>query len=819
MDSHKNDRPIMDQDQSVLCVRWSLRQLDHLFRASLLALFCFMQLAWSIAYAQSTRYVYDANGRVVAVTPNSGTSVQYGYNPLGHASQISAPLAAGQLAIFSFMPTHGEAGTQVTIQGQGFDSNPANNTVSFNGTAATVISASANQLVTTVPSGATTGPVSVTVGAQNAASATPFMIDDTGVPPTITQVSPLIVSVGSTVTVTGTHLDPVAGDTSVQMGGQDTSPLSAVSDTQLQYVVPSNAVMGYITVTTPYGSATSTTPVGMLPSSVNASNVVSSGVATVNGAGVNLNIGTSGQMGVVLFTAPQGGWASLQASGITTSASSISYTVYGPGTSVVQQGTISAASPSIHLPHLVAGAMYLVLIQPNGGGAQMTLNVQSDATLAPGAAMTLSTTISGQSERLMFQSTGTAGISFEFALSNITLTGGNGEVDVYTYDTTGNQINLTRCYVSPLARCRDFVSGVTATGTQSLVVVPANGGVMSFNVTLQPPVTGPLLSTSTPSASINLGEGQLEFLTFNATAGQQVILNMSNLSTTPSGQSAYVVIYSPSAGVIIPTNYYTYFDANSTPTINLTNLPASGTYTVIVDTPLGVPMSGTLKLVQNVVEPLSGGGTSQTISTVAPAQNVYMPFTANAGDSFELALSNITATAGDEVDVDVYNAAGTQITSGSCYQSNPASNCRVFLWGLAAGNYSIVAVQPNGGVMSFNASLNPPVIGPLLTTNTQTSVNLSNGQYELLTFNANAGQTATITMTGASTVPAGQSVFVVVYRPDVGTIVPTNYYSYFDTNQTQNLTLSNLPVSGAYTIVVDSPFGLPLTGQLSVSVQ
>lgn len=167
MDSLNKDRPAMDQDQSVLCVRWRLRQLDHLFRASLLALFCLMQLAWSIAYAQSTRYVYDANGRVVAVTPNSGTSVQYGYNSLGHASQISAPLAAGQLAIFSFMPTHGEAGTQVTIQGQGFDSNSANNTVSFNGTAATVISASASQLVTTVPSGATTGPIRVTVGAQN----------------------------------------------------------------------------------------------------------------------------------------------------------------------------------------------------------------------------------------------------------------------------------------------------------------------------------------------------------------------------------------------------------------------------------------------------------------------------------------------------------------------------------------------------------------------------------------------------------------------------------------------------------------------------
>lgn len=790
--------------------------IDRWFRTNAIGSLCLMLLASGGASAQASTYVYDANGHVVAVAAANGTSVQYGYNSLGHAGQVSAPIPAGQLAIFAFMPTHGVAGAQVTIEGQGFDSNAANDTVSFNGVAATVISASATQLVATVPSGTTTGPIRVTVGGQMTTSATSFAIDDTGAPPTIAQVTPVIASVGTTITVTGIHLDPAAGYTTVQMGGRDILSLSQISDTQLQYVVPSNAFMGYVTVTTPYGSATSTTPVGLVPSSVSASNVVSSGIATVNGAGVNLNVGASGQMGAVMFTAPENEWVSLQASGITTSASSIGYAVYGPGGSLVQQGSISAASPSIHLPHLAAGAIYLVLIQPNGGSAQMTLDVQSDATLPPDSTVTFSTTASGQSARLMFPSTGSAGISYEFSLSNITLTGGDGEVDVYTYDPAGNQVNTTRCYTSAPASCRDFVWGVTATGMQSLVVVPASGGVVSANVTLRPPVAGPLLSTNTPSAAINLAQGQFEYLTFNATAGQPVTLNMANLSTTPSGQSTYVVIYSPTAGVITPTNFYTYFDANSAQTVSVVNLPASGTYTVIVDTPLGVPVTGILRLVPTVVEPLAGGGTSGGLATTVPGQNAYMSFTANAGDSFELGLSNIT---GSEVDLNVYNAAGGQVAGGNCYQSNPGSSCRVFLWGLAAGDYSIVATQPNGGMMSFHPSLNPPVMGPLLTPNTPTTVNLASGQYELLTFNATAGQTATITMSGASTVPAGQAVFVVVYRPDVGTILPTNYYSYFQTTQTQSLTLSNLPVSGAYSIIVDSPYGLPLSGQLSVSMQ
>ena len=197
-------------------LKWRCRSGRHLLLWAFWLLYSVV-LGVGEAHAQSTSYVYDANGRVVAVTASNGTSVQYGYNTLGHINQVGAPISVGQLAIFAFVPTHGVSGTQVTIQGQGFDSNAANDTVSFNGTVASVISATATALVTTVPSGATTGPISVTVGGQTAASATPFVVDDTGVPPSITQVSPVVASVGTAITVTGTHLDPIAGYTTVQM--------------------------------------------------------------------------------------------------------------------------------------------------------------------------------------------------------------------------------------------------------------------------------------------------------------------------------------------------------------------------------------------------------------------------------------------------------------------------------------------------------------------------------------------------------------------------------------------------------------------------
>lgn len=64
-------------------------------------------------------------------------------------------------AISSFTPTSADPGTTVTINGVNFDATPANNTVKFNGTTATVTAASSTQLTVTVPVGATSGQISV----------------------------------------------------------------------------------------------------------------------------------------------------------------------------------------------------------------------------------------------------------------------------------------------------------------------------------------------------------------------------------------------------------------------------------------------------------------------------------------------------------------------------------------------------------------------------------------------------------------------------------------------------------------------------------
>ena len=83
---------------------------------------------------------------------------------------VSAPTVTG------FTPTSGTVGASVVITGTNFSTTAADNAVKFNGTAATVTAASATQLTTTVPTGATTGNITVRVDNQTATSASSFTV-------------------------------------------------------------------------------------------------------------------------------------------------------------------------------------------------------------------------------------------------------------------------------------------------------------------------------------------------------------------------------------------------------------------------------------------------------------------------------------------------------------------------------------------------------------------------------------------------------------------------------------------------------------------
>ena len=97
----------------------------------------------------------------------------------------SAPAFAQTPTVTSISPTSGNVGTTVTITGTNFDATPANNTVFFGATQATVTAASSTSLTVTVPTGATFGPIQVTVSNLTAESDTFFLPTFSGEFPTI----------------------------------------------------------------------------------------------------------------------------------------------------------------------------------------------------------------------------------------------------------------------------------------------------------------------------------------------------------------------------------------------------------------------------------------------------------------------------------------------------------------------------------------------------------------------------------------------------------------------------------------------------------
>ncbi|CAJ4801180.1 IPT/TIG domain protein [Burkholderia pseudomallei] len=759
--------------------------LGSLLERSLIWLLYGLLLACGVGHAQSTRYVYDANGRVVAISANSGTTVQYGYNTLGQAGQVSAPLSAGQLAIFSFMPTHGEAGTHVTLQGQGFDSNAANNTVSFNGTPATVLSATATQLVASVPSGATTGPITVTAGVHTANSATPFMIDDTGVPPSITQVSPLAVSIGNTLTVTGMHLNPVAGQTVMQLSNRGVASFASISDTQIQYAIAAGDASGFVTINTPYGRAISANPVIVLPSGISAANVTSTAYATV-GSSANLNIGAGGQTGAMVFNANEGDWISLQLSTIVSSASSISYAVYAPGSQLVAQGSVSSSAPSIHVPQLSAAGTYLVVFTPSNASAQLTVGVQRDAVLPAGTPTNVATTIPGETLRFIF-----APQTLWLAVSN-TSTNPSGQVVRYAVYNS-NQVMYASSATSSSATLS--LAPLPVTGTYQLIISPDSGVTASAQIQLLS--SGTLVANASgTSYTIPAGGGSM-YLNFNATAGANLDLTFSNLSVTGSGSGFQVDVYDPNGADVVS---FPCSVSNVNCTADLWNLLA-GPYTIVVTPPSS---SSVVSFTSSLMSEITGS--SLTVNSpiqlnVNENQGQRYTFTANAGDTYAMQLSGVS---GQTMGVRIYSPSSPVTLSGYYTTFSTNGTQLINLPNLpATGTYTVeVSCAWGGPTCSGQLTLFSGVSGTLTTSATSPTYTANaGGQNIYMAFNAAAGDNLDLTFSNLNITGSTSGFQVNIYSPSGAQVVS---FSCAVSNVNCTADLWNL-VAGKYTIVVTPP--------------
>jgi hypothetical protein len=183
--------------------------------------------------------------QLTAVVPGGATSGPVTLTTTDGAS-TSANLFYLPASISSFTPTNSASGTTVRITGVNFTNASA---VSFNSTPASFVVTNNTTIGAIVPTGFSTGPISVTTPAGTTNSAGLFYAA-----PGITSFSPTHGLPGTNVVITGSNF---LGATVVRFNGTNASFTPPTNNTTLVAVVPNGAQTGPITVGAPAGTNTS----------------------------------------------------------------------------------------------------------------------------------------------------------------------------------------------------------------------------------------------------------------------------------------------------------------------------------------------------------------------------------------------------------------------------------------------------------------------------------------------------------------------------------------------------------------------------------
>ena len=194
--------------------------------------------------------------------------------------------------ITSLSQTSGAVGVGVTITGSNFGATQGTSTVTFNGTAATVSNWSATSIITSVPAGATTGPVVVTVGGIPSNGITFTVVPA----PSISGINPTSGPLGTSVTVSGANFGASQGSSSVTFNGLAGTPTSW-SAASIVVPVPNGATSGNIVVTVlgtaSNGVAFTVTTAGPSISGLSLTQGPVGAGFTINGANFGASQGTS----------------------------------------------------------------------------------------------------------------------------------------------------------------------------------------------------------------------------------------------------------------------------------------------------------------------------------------------------------------------------------------------------------------------------------------------------------------------------------------------------------------------------------------------
>jgi len=765
------------------------------------------------------RYVYDELGRLVAVIDANGDSAVYHYDPVGNLLSITRA-GPTDVSIIEFTPDAGPTGATVTIYGTGFSATAAQNAVSFNGTAATVVSAMPAELVVTVPTGATTGPISVTSPNGSANSGSNFVVGSPGAP-SIVSFTPAAGVAGTTVDITGTNFDAVLANNRTRFN-VTRAGVSDVAATTLSASVPPGTGSGRIEVITPFGTAISTDdfiipPPPYVPADVFAHGRIPLDVPTV------VTVSTASKIALNLFDGTPGQRVSiLGTNGVTGQilGCDIPVSLLNPHASLLGGPTCMEGSGFMDTKALPLDGTYTILADPGGAATgSVTLTVYdvppdfSGAIQAGGPSVVASMSTPGQNGSLSFA--GAAG-------QRVSVLGDNGiggqvgltcDVNVSILNADASELVAPACMegggfidVATLAAAgtyKLFVNPASwATGNLALTLydVPAdfNAGITAAGSAVTVPITVP---------------GQNGTLTFTGTAGQRISLEGTNGMFGQIGLACDVnvsVLQPDGSQLVGPTCM------EGSGFIGATTLPATGTYTVFVNPERWAigNLSLTLYDVTDFTGTITPGGSAVTVSLPTPGQNGQLTFTGTAGQRISLLGTDGMngQVFGCDLQVSILNPDTSQLAAPTCMEGSGFIDVKVLP---SSGTYTILA-DPVGSatgditltlfdVTDFTGTITPG--GSAVTVTMPTP-----GQNGQVTFTGTAGQRISLLGTsGLSGQVFGCDLQVSIRSPDTSQLAAPACME-----GSGFIDVRVLPASGTYTILAD-PAGAA-TGNVTLTL-
>ena len=579
--------------------------------------------------------------QIVTTVPAGATTGLISVTTAAGSDSSDVPFVVGTNGpiITSLTPNIGVAGAAVTITGQNFEPVTHNNRARFNGTPAVITAATATSISTSVPTGATSGHVSVTTPLGQGVSP-----DDFFVPPSpyaaadVAMTARMVIGETELVTISTANkialvvFDGVAGQQiSLQMTGVTISSSSVTvfnpNGTTLGSAGSVGTGGGFIDTKTLGTTGTYTIMVD--PASTNTGsmtlnlfNIVNVTATITAGGTTAVTTDTPGQNAEVSFTGASGQHVSLTVSGVTIPGTT-SYTVKKPDGSTLASDSFSTSGGFLEVPYLPTAGTYTILVDPSGtsiGGVSLTLNDATDATntITPGgAAVVITTTVVGQNARLTFS--GTAGQ--RIAINAPTTFSGCWTLALVKPDGTNLSSTFTcgsGLFIDP--------QELPVSGTYTILLDPSGTGtgqatVTAYDVT---DVTGTVTIDGPQVSQTTNTPGQVIRLTFSGTSGVRVSVN----STSTFSSCWTLQILKPDA-----TQLFSSLTCGSSLFVDPIQLPATGTYTLI-----GNPSGGgtgqlnvQLWSVTDTTQSITIGGSSVVSTVGTPGQINQLTFSGTAG--------------------------------------------------------------------------------------------------------------------------------------------------------------------------------------------